>query len=345
LAVLKNDDVLRERTILGGNVEYNKGRMHLKALGGVIKDETGDQEWSVAGGEIGYEYVKNHKVGVHFSYIDDVDTVRSLGRRLTYSFSLRGNRLFKNVGYYSEFAILDFQDIVRDNGYGFFSGITFSKSRFSGFFEVKSYKDFDNEMNNPPVADRIDEIATLNDTAGARLYLQYTFAEPDITLFVNFGRYREYEDTGNHYYGGFSIEDLWDKFNFSASYGVRDIFYPVKKFDTYIIYQFSDTWSVEMSMKTKRYSDNAYEFQEDDYGFQVNYSPYVSLFVLHQYSHNQVMDLNNFYSGGVKVYLKCGTAIEVSGGTVRGGQICSGGQCFVAPPFKGVKFSLLHTFK
>ncbi|MCP4155344.1 MAG: hypothetical protein GY757_46895, partial [bacterium] len=326
-------------------VHYNRGRIDLRFLGGRIKAETGSQEWNIAGGEAGFEYTKNHRAGVHFSYIDDVDSLRNLGKRFAYSMSLSGNKLFNNISYYTEFAVLDFQADNIDKGYALYSNITYSKSHFTGFLEFKKYNDFDNEMNNPPVTDRADEIANLNDASGARVYLQYAFFEPDITLFFNFGRYKEYEDTGNHIYGGFSIEDLWERLNLSLSYGIRDILYPIKKLESLLIYQLSDTLSVELSLKDKRYSDRFFEFKEEDHGIQVSYSPYVSVFFLHQYSHNKIMDLNHFYSGGISVYLRSGTAIELSGGTIRGGQVCSGGQCFFLPPFKGVKFSLLHTFK
>lgn len=347
LSVLENEEVLRERTILGGNLHYNRGRIDLRVLGGRIKDETGHQEWAVAGGEAGFEFVKNHSMGVHFSYIDDADTnnQQNLGKRFTYSVSLRGNKLFKNISYYTEFAVLNFRDSVMETGYGFYSNIAYSKSHFTGFLEFKRYKDFNNEMNNPPVADRIEEFSSLNDTTGARLYFQYAFFEPDITVFFNIGRYTEYGERGNHIYGGFNIEDVWDRLTLSLSYGVRDILYPIKKLDSHLIYQVSDIWSVEMSVKDKRYKDNLFVFIETDHLFQVSYSPYISVFAMHQYSHNKLIGLNHFFSGGIKVYLPGGTAVELSGGTVRGGQVCTGGQCFVMPPFKGVKFSLLHTFR
>ncbi len=349
LSVLKNEEVLRERTILGGNIHYNRGKIDLRVLVGQIKDETGlnYQEWTVAGGEASYEFVKNHSMGAHFSFIDDActDTQRNLGKRFTYSVSLRGNKLFKNISYYTEFAALNFQDPAYDMGYGFYSNITYSKSHFTGFLEFKRYKDFNNEMNNPPVADRIDEFSSLNDTTGVRLYFQYAFFEPDITVFFNIGSYTEYGEKGNHMYGGFNIEDLWDRLTLSLSYGIRDVLYPIKKLDGHLIYQFTDSWSVEMFIKDKRYRDHLFIFKELDHSLQVSYSPYISVFVMHQYSYNKIIDLNHFFSGGIKVYLSGGTVIEISGGTIRGGQVCAGGQCFVVPPFKGVKLSLLQTFR
>lgn len=345
LSVLKNDAILRERTILGGNIHFNKGRFDMRVLGGRIKDETYSQEWNMMGGEASLRYVKNHTLGVHFSYIDDVETRRELGRRLTYSVSMKGNKLFKYFGYYAEAAFLSFQDSYRDNGHAIFTGLTYSKSHVTASLEFKRYKDFDNEMNNPPIADREDEISSINDTSGVRLNLQYAFWDPDIILFINYGRYKEYEETGDHIYGGITIEDLMDRLSLSASYGIRDIHYPIKRVDTHLVYQFTDRWSTELSFKDRRYSDGLFTFKEIDHSLQLSYSPYVSVFAMHQYSHNKIIGLNHFYSGGIRVFLKGGTTIELSGGTIRGGQICSGGQCYVAPPFKGLKFALLHTFK
>jgi Family of unknown function (DUF6029) len=345
LSILQNDDILRERTILGGDLHFNKGKFDFRILGGRLKDETQRQEWNLAGGEASLQFVKNHTLGLHLSYVDDVDTQRSLGKRLTYSASIKGNKLFKHFSYYSEMALLNFQDASRENGYGFYSNVMYNKSHVTLSMEYKRYKDFNNEINNPPIADRVDEISSINDTNGAMVLFKYAFMEPDITLFLNVGRYKEYEESGNHIYGGFEIEDFMDRLNLTASFGIRDIHYPIKRLESYLIYQFNDYLSCEMGFKNRWYEDGNFKFKEIDHNLQFSYSPYVSIFFLHQYSYNKVIDLNHFYSGGVKVYLPGGTAIEVSGGTIRGGQICSGGQCYIAPPFKGFKFSVLHTFK
>lgn len=345
LSVLKNEDVLRERTILGGNLMYNKGRWDLKLLGGVLKDETCDQEWLVAGGEAVFEYYKNNRLGVHLSYIDDKESRRRLGERQTGSVSLQGSKLFKNFSYYAECAFLNYSETDEENGSGIYANLTYSKSHVTSFIEFKRYENFNNEINNPPAADREDEVSPINDTTGVRYYFQYAFFEPDITLFFNIGRYKEYEDTGNNIYAGISIEDLRDRVDLSASYGVKDILYRIKKFDGHFLYQFSGRLSGEVFIKDKRYRDKDFIFKEQDQTCQISYAPKFSIFFMHQYSHNKIMNLNHFYSGGVKIYLSGGTVIELSGGTIRGGQVCSGGQCFITPPFKGLKLSIIHTFK
>ncbi len=345
LSVMEDSEILRERTMLGGNISYNRGAFNIRAVAGNLKSETENQEWTVAGGEVIFEYVKNHRIGAHFSFIDDVKSFKQLGTRYTSSVSLSGSRFLKHFSYNAEVALLHFNDGDMDNGYGAFANITYSRGGFTSMVEFRKYNKFDNELNNPPVGDGPDEFTTLQDSTGGRLYLQYAFFEPDITIFFNAGRYTEYGFTGNHFFGGVKLEDFKDKFSFTASYGVRDIQYPVKRSELHLIYQLTDTWSIDLDYKDKRYEDGNFKFTETDHTVQVSCSPLFSIFFLHQYSHAKIIDRNHFYSGGLKVNIQSNTSAEISIGTIRGGQICSGGQCYQAPPFKGVKFSLLHIFK
>jgi hypothetical protein len=211
--------------------------------------------------------------------------------------------------------------------------------------EYKKYENFDNEVNNPPTADREEEAASIISSEGLRVYTQYSIMDPDIIFFVNWGRYLEFKDRGDHLYGGFMIEDLWDFFSLSATYGKRDIHYPVKKIDASMVVQLTDHVSLQLFGKDKRYEDGTFYFHEQDLNAELSFAPTVSLFGLYQYSYNMINNRNKFYSGGVKLYIGQAVVFEVSGGTIRGGQVCAGGQCFVIPPFEGIKFGLITTFR
>ncbi len=347
LSVLKNEDVLRERTITGGDIVYHRGKLDLRILAGVVTDETEDQKWALAGGETSLEWLKDNYLGLHFSYINDMDSRLQLGQRLTYSLSASGNKLLKHFSYYAEVARLDFLEngSLAEDGYGLYSSLTFNYAHVTCLVEYKKYHHFNNEMNNPPIADRENEVSAISNTEGVRFHVQYALFNPDLRFFINHGRYREYEDKGDHTYGGLILEDLWDRLDISVSYGIKDILYPIRKFKVDLVYQISNRWSLEVSAWDKHYRDGEFYFKEQDHFLQVSLAPVLSLYFLHQYSHNRIMDLNHFYSGGIKLILKGITVIELSLGTVRGGQMCSGGQCFVVPPFKGVKFSIFHIFK
>ena len=345
LSVQKNDEIFLERTILGADMKYLFKNIDFRILGGEITDDANTQKWRVAGSEVELKLSNNNRLGARFSYISDVNTLRNLGDRITYSFSTKNNKLLNHLSYYAEFAVLDFIERSEKKGKGFYSNLTYNKAHTTILLEYKNYSAFDNEMNNPPVADRQDETASINDTEGLRVLIQYTIFDPEISFFFNIGQYKEYEDKGLHIYGGVSAIDLWDKISFGLSFGIRDIIYPIKKSDADLTWQLSDFMSLTLSAEDKRYSDNDFEFNEQDYSIQMAHSKGLSIFVNYQYSHNRIIGLNNFFSGGAVLNLKNDMEIRLSGGTMRGGQVCSGGQCYVLPPFKGIKFSLLKTFR
>ncbi len=345
LSVQKNDEIFLERTILGADMKYLFKNIDFRILGGEITEDANNQKWRVAGSELELKFLNNNRLGVRFSYISDIDTLRNLGDRITYSFSIKNTKLLKTLSYYAEFAILEFTEKSEIQGRAFYSNLTYNKAHTTILFEYKNYSDFNNEMNNPPVADRQDETASLNDTEGLRVLIQYTIFDPDISFYFNIGQYKEYEDTGFHVYGGVSAIDLWEKISFGLSYGIRDIIYPIKKYDADLTWQLSDFISLSLSAKDKRYRDNSFKFNEQDYTIQMAHSKGLSIFFNYQYSYNRIIGLNNFFSGGAVLNLKNDLEIRFSGGSMRGGQVCSGGQCYVLPPFKGIKFSLLKTFR
>jgi hypothetical protein len=43
------------------------------------------------------------------------------------------------------------------------------------------------------------------------------------------------------------------------------------------------------------------------------------------------------YYAGLRVNLRKDSYLELSGGRLRGGEVCAGGQCAILPPFRGWK--------
>ncbi len=345
LSILKNSDIFQEKSILGGNIRLDlKNNVQINLLGGEVKSDLEDQVWHVYGGEIGWDYLTHHRIGLHFSRIDDVDSWRNLGRRHTFSFSLKGDKLFKYLNYYVEAASLTFDNKNHENGYGVFAKLGYHMNRISIFSEYKKYEDFNNELNNPPVADRSDEYVVLGDSEGFRIFFEYAFPEPDISFHLNIGWNREYSESGLHLYGGIGLEEMMDWLTLNLSYGVRDVIYPIRKTDLDGSFLLSDTLSLDFYFKDKRYTDKSFQFTEQDLQVQLNFVPKLSVHFLYQFSHNRIQNLNHFYSGGIHFNLSDSISFKLEGGTIRGGQVCSGGQCFVIPPFKGLRFSCLMTF-
>jgi len=345
LSVLQNEEAFREKTIFGGDLRYKRDFIRFRVLGGTVEHEREIQKWRVGGAECDVEYWKNNRVGVHMSYIESTRSFLNLGARWTYSFSVAGDNLFDMLSYYAEVSRLDFKEKSRTDGSAVYANVGYSRKNVSVLMEYKKYNYFDNELNNPPGADRNDELTNIIDSEGGRLYAQYSFFDPDLVLFVSLGRLREFFFTGNHIYGGFTVEDLWEKVDAGFTYGVKDLSYPIKRIDGDFLYRFSDSWSVELSVKDKRYEEYSFKFNEKDFLTELSWSPYGSVFFQYQYSEFLINNRNHFYSGGLKFYIKQDSYVEISGGSLRGGEVCSGGQCFYRPPFEGWKLSAYFTIR
>ena len=345
LSILPNEDVFRDRTIEGADITYNKDWLNLRLLGGRVEDEVEDQEWRVIGAEAVLRLAKNHWLGLYSAYIDDVVSAKNIGKRFAYSMSLKGQNLWDSVSYYLEYAQLEYARKSIDQGSGYYGNITYNKGGLTLMLEGKGYDNFDSEMNNPPVADDEEEVNTLYNADGIRLYGEYSFLEPDLSFFLSVGHYQEYQDSGPHVYAGVRCEDLWERIDFHVQYGIKDLVYDIQKLEGDLTYRFTDRLSFEVSCKYKWYTDQDYIFKELDDQYQISFAPWVSVYFLHQFSEREIIDRFNFYSGGIKFNFMEGACLDVSGGTLRGGQTCAGGQCFFEPPFKGVKVSLFMTIR
>ena len=345
LSVLPNEKLLRERTILGGDIDLQLHRWHWRALGGIVRDETRSREWALAGIEMEYRYAAAHTLGLHFSYIDDSGAVGVLGPRLNGSVSLAGHFSSGVLSYSLEAACLDFSDPALADGQGLFAGCTFARGPWTVMAEVKRYRNFSNELNNPPNADRQDEMGVLDDARAARLYLQYSFAVPDLLLFGSASVLEEYGVSGSHFYAGVAVQDLFARLNFSASAGVKRTVYPVRRLDADLVVFITGPWSVEMTYRDKAFRSGVFRFREQDVAVQVALARRGSLFLQYQYSAQPVLDRRDFFSGGARIYLGSASYIETTIGALRGGEICAQGQCFYAQPFRGFKIAFFATLR
>lgn len=367
LSVVQNDALLRERTITGGDARWRTDRIDVRALSGTVRTEVRtegkQQAWSVSAAEAGVEYLKGHRAGVRTSRIEDTKVPLysvKYGRRDTHSFSLAGVNLFGVLSYYGEYGRLFYRDeadlrLGRQPGNAVYGNLTLRLKHVLIVAEHKKYERFDNGLNNLPLADREEELNDLKYQEGTRLFAQYHMRNPDISIFAGIGSYAEGEampgrdrPKGHNVYGGFNLQDLWDCFSASYSYGLRNVGYPVKKSNASATYQFAQDWSVEGTFKDKRYEQSLHRFHEQDLNLQLAKAAWGAVWVLKQHSRDPVPDLGggrDFYSGGVRVNLRNGAYVELSGGRMRGGEVCSGGQCVVLPPFKGWKLAAHVTFK
>ncbi|MBZ5497489.1 MAG: DUF6029 family protein [Acidobacteriia bacterium] len=345
LSVLQNEKAFRDRTVLGGDFHYHARGWDFRTLGGSVEDELEQQKWQVAGGEAVRDYYKGNRIGVHASFIHDSNTFQQLGDRLAWSVSWSADKFPGGFSYYAEISRLNFRDPFLMDGSGYYANLGWTRNNVSLLFEYKKYKNFSNELNNPPSADRGDEASDLNDSETFRLYSQYSFFNPDIIPFVSIGRVQEAGVVGPQVYAGLNATELWGKLDGSFSYGLKDVFYPVKITEGHILYRLTDAVAVDLSSRDKRYTQRYYQFNETDYFSQVSWAPHGAVFFQKQYSRQPIDGRNHFHSGGFRINLKRDSYFEFSTGAMRGGEVCSSGQCIFLPPFRGWKVGLFTMFR
>lgn len=367
LSVLQNDTLLRERTVKGLEARWQETWLDLRGIGGTVltevKSDGKRQKWEVLAAEAQVEFLKGNRFGVRGSQIKDLEGlagVSLLGRRETKSLSLSGSNLFNSLSYYGEYGRLDYRDkpdldLLRPAGHAVYGNLTYRVKNFLLQAEHKKYERFDNGLNNLPLADREEEVNDLVYSEGTRLFAQLHLRKPDISVFASAGRYTEGpyiigrgRDSGHNVYGGFIAEDLWDAVSASYTYGYRNVGYPVKKSKASAVCRLPDDWSLEWTLRDKRYTRFGHDFHEQDLNTQLARASWGAVWILKQHSRDPIESLGggrNFFSAGVRINLKQGAYVEASGGKLRGGEVCSGGQCVNLPPFKGWKLAAHFQFK
>lgn len=379
LSVLPIDKLLKERTISGGDLNYRGTWVELRALAGRVETETKDQAWNVKGGEFYVKFLQGdtagtHRIGAHAAQIEDVLTEKMdafliplMRKRTVSSASLGGDNVGGVANYYVESARLTWEQKPDDfmairPGEATYANLTLHPGRVFLMGEFKRYERFEtdlinpqNTLNNPPLGDREDEKNNLTHSETTRLLIQYRFLSPDVSVFISGGSIKENDhgpfvprtDTGHNVYGGFTAEDLWDWLTLSGQYGVRNVLYAERRGDGAAAIRFSKTWSLELKLQDKRYTDYYQTYhRESDYQAQVSWAARFSLSYLLQNRSDPGRNFkdNHLQSCSLRINLWKDSFLTVSGGSIRGGLVCSGGQCREMPDFKGWKVATHFVF-
>ena len=373
LSVVKNDAVLQDWTIRGAEVKAQWGPLDLHALAGTVSNnlrrlEGLYQRWQVTGLEAELPWCSGNKAGARVAAIDDstvptAEQGRQVGRRLAQSVDLAGVNLLGRIDYYAEVAQVryrDPQDIpvpfrATDPalGRGAYGTLIFHAGPWLVQGEAKRYRHFDNELNNPPLADRDTEPNNKDNGDGARLYGQYSLRDPDLTLFLTGGRYREGNliapvvFRGSNVYGGFKAQDWLDCLDFSGAYGLKTVHeageYPEWKTDAALTCRFGRGWGADFTYtEVRNRIPGSAPYDRWDLTSQLTRSPWGAIYLTQQYDPLLDTAANPFgtrhlYSAGVRITLKNGSYLDLSGGRLRGGEVCAGGQCVLLPAYQGWK--------
>ena len=373
LSVIQNDAVLQDWTIRGGELRWRHRALELHALAGTVSNNlrlrpNAYQRWKVSGLEASLEWAPGNRLGARAGTIDDLTVPPILqglaeGRRVSQSADLSGTNLLGAWDYYFEAAQINYLDPLvlpiparathSGRGSGAYGTLSWHRGGWLLQAEWKRYRHFDNELNNPPLADRETEKTTKDNTDGARLYGQYCFRDPDLTVFLSAGRYRQGQllapvvFQGSNVYGGFRLQDGLDCLDLQYTYGLKTVHetgeYPEKNTDAALTCRFTLLWSLDLNSQDKRnLLPGSAPYDQWNLTAQVARSPWGAVYATHQYDPLVNTGSNPFAShglnsAGVRINLKNGSYVDFSGGRIRGGEVCSGGQCVVLPAYQGWK--------
>lgn len=380
LSVVQNDAVLNDLGIRGGDFYFRSDNVDYRILAGEVTnhldklhdpkvDATKFKKWRIAGGELNFNALKGNWVGVRASRIEAVNMLdmsvvmnpTPRDRKETIAGALFGTGFFGGVlDYHVEVADMRHRDLeiidpAIKKGEARFANLSLHPGRWMFALEHKEYKNFEHELNNPPLADRETEQVGKTDSMGTRLLVQYLFPM-DLTVFGNYGLYEEgaplqsERNKGYGYYFGFKLEDLFDCLSINANYGAKNVHphenvkFLEKKSEAYVTYTFAPRWSLELNYHGKDTAKSDLLDAHNDWtaGLQLAYAPIGSIYVNQQYHsftkhYLNTFDTNKVVNGGVRIALWKGGFLDISGGKVMGGKVCSGGQCRIVPAFEGWK--------
>ena len=352
LSVIQNPAILQEETVDGGDVRWRGGRLELHALSGSVASEKRDQSRQVEGLEAVVEWSAGQRLGLRACTIQDgqlAPFTPRVGLRQGSSFSVSGTDPGGSVSYYGELGRVEFRDqalppyptpVDPRQGRGAYGNLSFHHRAWFLMAEYKDYRNFDTGLNNPPLADRDTEKNDLYDGSGRRLYAQVSLPSPDLTLFLSAGAYRNETWEGHGLYGGFKLQDGFDRLDLACTYGLKTVQFPEKKTDATLTWRFTPLWSLGLTLRDKRNRPAwSAPYEETDLTLQVARSPRFAVYVLQQRSTVAVFGATRMYNAGIRVNLPKGAYVDLSGGRLRGGEVCAGGQCLTLPPFKGWKLA------
>jgi hypothetical protein len=155
----------------------------------------------------------------------------------------------------------------------------------------------------------------------------------------------EFGLSGPQIYAGITASEIGGKADFSFGYSFKETLYPITIIDGGTTFRFTSSIAAGFSARDKRYHIGSYTFNERDWTPQISWAPYGSVFFQRQYSEALIDRHHNFNSYGLRINVKRDSYLEFSSGRVRGGEVCSSGQCFYSPPFRGWKIGFFASVR
>lgn len=380
LYVQEDDDLNLDRTIRGGDIQFNRDWMEATVFGGEVQwfefiDNQTENTYEereindeLFGGHIGITLFNladidvNYVTGTLYDYIRSEEVAEDFQ---TYSGSIEMNGLFDGyIDFYAEYGkfIWDNDEVYgyeAEDGEAIYSSLTGYLGDFTLFAEYKDYDYWDYRYGRPPTADREDEASELDDIKGFRVKLDYFNVATDTLLYFSYGSFDNQghpDSLGDvssnkivHYYGG--IEQTIDDFYAHLTWGYKDyedIDEVHRRGTADLVYTFLDRHSLNFYYEYKYTGVPGSDKDEHKYYLTYSLSPYIAV-TAHYNKHDLKYDFLNddeedWVAGEVVITPIDSLSISLLYGGLPTGLLCSGGQCRIVPEFEGLQASLTYSF-
>ena len=349
LSVLKDDLIYRDDTIRGLRSSLRFEHLEVDLLGGYVENRVTDEEDWVSGFRGAVVFPRDIRLGVTAVWADDKSEDWVEGEHKLGSAFLSADGIGDQLDLYAEYALKESElDPTGERGHGFYGAATWYRGQFNVLGEYKDYERFKYEYNNPPTADRLDEFVTPDDTRGFRIKPAYSLAETSTDLYVSYARFESILSGSvmEHYLAGVEQQEAFDRLYFHVVAGrkAEKQGKDENRAELAATLDVLEEDSIIVDGLIKYARDPFYCNTEVESSIGYSFSGRWILTALYQYSQVPVWDETDFWGGELTVNLTESLTAKVFAGALKGGQVCSGGQCRYEDPFEGAKLTVVYRF-
>lgn len=349
LSVLHDPVIFLDNTIRGARASFNFKHFEFDVLGGFVDDKVTDEQDWIGGLRAAFILPHDIRLGVTGVYSDDKTDDWIEGEHILGSVFVDMPGLFDRLDFYGEYAVKDSElEPSGKKGHGLYMAATYYQGEFTMLVEYKDYQRIKYDHNNPPNADRLDEFFAPDDTRGFRVKPSYYVNKTGSDLYVSYSRFENLLNGSivEHYYGGIEQDDLFGIGYLHVWAGKRTEV-DGKNEDKASLAATIDVFerdSIIIDGLIKYARDPFFCNTEIESSIGYSFSGRWILSVLYQYAEVPVWDYNNFWGGELTANITESLQGTLFVGSLKGGQVCSGGQCRYEDPFKGAKLTLVYRF-
>ena len=193
-----------------------------------------------------------------------------------------------------------------------------------------------------------DEFFAPDDTRGFRVKPSFYLDKTSSDLYVSYSRFENILNGSivHHYYGGIEQDELFDRV-YVHLWGGQRTEKDGKDEDKASLASTIDVGeddSIVIDALIKYARDPFFCNTEIESSVGYSFSGKWVLSALYQYAEVPVWDNNHFWGGELTANVTDALQATLFVGMLKGGQVCSGGQCRYEDPFEGVKLDLVYRF-